>query len=160
MQRRRSSSVEIKRIAHALSSFRPEWPPLHFPPRSHRAATGKTRGSATIISHGRTTGYLAEYQAITSGQVLAHPRGPEEERRAPRSRLPGRYTRRIYPPRPRSLPRRFPPLPACTCSSHEYPVTRMCAHVHANRGRCISSASYGPRWRCTIILLDKRRAAR
>lgn len=54
------------------------------------------------------------------------------------------------------------------CASHavheHYPTEackpgpRKCIYMH--RGRCISSASYGMRWRCTVILLDKRRAAR
>lgn len=72
-------------------------------------------------------GYLAEYQAITSGQVLAHPHGrEEEERRALRSRraihgedLPSAPQRPLlhrFPPHPvrtRSLSL-APQLPACT----------------------------------------------
>lgn len=38
------------------------------------------------------------------------------------------------------------------------PGPRKCIYMH--RGWCISSASYGMRWRCTVILLDKRHAAR
>lgn len=142
------------RPRYAVSSFRDST----FRARSQRAAWKNARfrndniASCCARAH---TGYRAEYQLITSETSARTP--PRTRRRTPC----------VYPDEDAHEEENLPSAPeSCLfprrVRKHRivgYPRARTCVHAN-HRGRCISSVSYGPRWRCTIILLDKRRAAR
>lgn len=146
------------RPRYAVSSFRRD---STFRARSQRAAWKNARfrndNIASCCARARTRAYRLS-RGVSADNIGTSARTP------PRTR---RRTPCVYPDEDVHEEENLPSAPeSCLfprrVRKHRivgYPRARTCVHAN-HRGRCISSVSYGPRWRCTIILLDKRRAAR
>lgn len=140
-RRRSSSFAEIKRIAHAMRSRPSAQVPL--PVRSQRASLlwkNARLHRARLLSRG-----------ISGDNIGTSARTPPWTRRY----LAVYDTREEF-----TLPESLPVLLPVRVYRFRTKYSRECTCMRTAAAGASRATSYGQRWRCTIILLDKRRAAR